>query len=206
MNEVINPDLIRVPINYLFVDLETGGLYPDKHPILQVAAIVTDLNFKIKGHFMTYVRPHPDLEVTKEALAINQLDWQDLQSAPEEKAVALALHHFGNLHGQTARFAGYNCQFDLDFLAHLWRRHDLFPAPYQVPWLDIYATAKNRLGSAGLLNFKLVSVAKHFGLDTTRAHDALQDLFMTIEIALRLKSMPDRNGFNELLETAKFSI
>ncbi len=156
---------------------------------------------------MTYVKPHPDLEVTKEALSINQLDWQDLQSAPDEKMVATALHQFANLGGKIARFAGYNCQFDLDFLAHMWRRHDLLPAPYQVPWLDIYATAKSKLGyNSGLPNLKLVSVAKHFGLDISQAHNAHHDLVMTIEIATRLKSMPDRNGSTESLEIARFSI
>src|SRR5471030_1182057 len=95
--------------HYLFVDLETGGLYPNKHSILQIAAVMTDLDFKIQGYFMSYLKPHPELEVSKEALAINQINWEDLQNAPGESAVASALHQFGALGNHKARFAGYNC-------------------------------------------------------------------------------------------------
>lgn len=194
------------PNHYLFVDLETGGLYPDKHPVLQIAATITDLDFKIKAHFMSYIQPCPKLEITEEALAINQLKREDLQSAFDEKSVALALHHFANLGTSTARFAGYNCQFDLEFLACIWQRHNLLPAPYYVPWFDVYAVAKAKLASdSGLSNFKLASVATYFGLNTAGAHDAVQDLIMTIEIAKLLKSMPGSNGTADL-ETIKFSM
>jgi DNA polymerase III epsilon subunit-like protein len=203
---IVRPHVDR----YLFVDLETGGLYPNKHAVLQVAAVITDLDLNIKAQFMSYIQPHPELLVTQEALMINQLSLDRLQTAPPEKAVALALSHFARLIGPPPRFAGYNCQFDLEFLSYLWQRHDLLPAPYQVPWLDIYAVAKSRLGAdAGLPNFKLASVADHFGLNTTGAHDALADLIMTIEIAKLLQLASDKapslkNGID--LETARFSV
>jgi DNA polymerase III epsilon subunit-like protein len=195
--------------HYLFVDLETGGLYPTKHSILQIAAVITDLDFKTQGYFMSYLKPHPELEVTEFALAINQLNWDDLQNAPLEDSVVVALHHFALLRGQKGRFAGYNCKFDLEFLALMWERQNNIAAPYHVPWLDIYTCAKSKLGSnSGLPNFKLASVADFFGINTAGAHDALQDLFMTIEIAKQLKSMPEaeeKNGGADL-QTAKFSI
>ncbi len=195
--------------HYLFVDLETGGLYPTKHSILQIAAVITDLDFKTQGYFMSYLKPHPELEITEYALSINQLKWHDLQNAPEEESVAAALHQFARLRGQTGRFAGYNCQFDLEFLALMWNRQNNINAPYQVPWLDIYTCAKRRLGNnSGLPNFKLASVAEYFGINTAGAHDALEDLFMTIEIAKMLKAMPvqeDKEAVADL-ETAKFSL
>jgi len=195
--------------HYLFVDLETGGLYPTKHSILQIAAVITDLDFKTQGFFMSYLKPHPELEVTEYALSINQLKWDDLQNAPAEDTVVAALHHFALLRGHKGRFAGYNCQFDLEFLALMWGRHNNIVPPYQVPWLDIYTCAKSKLGNkSGLPNFKLASVADYFGINTAGAHDALQDLFMTIEIAKQLKTMPAREDkeVSGNLETARFSI
>jgi exodeoxyribonuclease I len=195
---------------YLFVDLETGGLYADKHAVLQVAAVITDFDFNIHGYFMSYIQPHPEREITQEALMINRLSLETLQLAPCEKSVALALSHFARVVGAMPRFAGYNCKFDLEFLAGVWQRHDLLPAPYQVPWLDVYTVARSRLGvEAGLPNFKLGSVAAHFAVNATGAHDAIADLLMTIEIAKRLKAMPEKpvsakNGID--LETVKFSI
>jgi DNA polymerase III epsilon subunit-like protein len=202
----------RRPNHYIFVDLETGGLYADKHAVLQVAAIITDFDFNIKGNFMSYVQPHPTLKITDEALQINQLRREDLQNAPDEKSVALALRHFARLVSGAPRFAGYNCPFDLEFLTFVWKRHDLLPVPYQVPWLDICSLARLRLeSSATLPNFKLASVANYFGLNIQGAHDAVADLIMTIEIAKRLKSMPEKsitaktkNGID--LETVKFSV
>lgn len=198
--------------HYLFVDLETGGLYPKQHSILQVAAVLTDLDFNTHGYFMSYIKPHPELTVTKEALAINQLDWDYLQNAPEESFVAAALQQFALLRGKKGRFAGYNCQFDLEFLTSMWKRQSIendTSVPYHVPWLDIYTCAKSKLGNnSGLPNFKLASVASYFGINTSGAHDALQDLFMTIEIAKQLKALPDREEatINNNLATAKFSI
>ena len=209
MNEQNKQDLKQMHNNYLFIDLETGGLYANQHSILQVAAVFTDLDFKIQGYFMSYVKPHPELKVTKEALLINQLNWDELNNAPQESAIALALHHFASMVGQKGRFAGYNCQFDLEFLSLMWKRHNIESIPYEVPWLDIYAAAKSKLGNnAGLPNFKLGSVANHFGINTAGAHDALQDLFMTIEIAKLLKSMPDRQEKDKFTDTAtaKFSL
>ncbi len=208
MNSESNPANKPVSNNYLFVDLETGGLYPTKHSILQVAAVITDLDFNIQGHFMSYVKPHPELEVTEQALAINKLTWENLEKAPPEKTVAAALHNFANLFAEKGRFAGYNCQFDLEFLSLMWQRHNIDVVPYHVPWLDIYTTAKSRLANIGLPNFKLVSVANHFGLNTDGAHDAIQDLFMTIQIAKYLKAMSqDLGGERGLdIETARFTI
>jgi DNA polymerase III epsilon subunit-like protein len=194
--------------HYLFVDLETGGLYPTKHSILQIAAVITDLDFKTQGYFMSYLKPHAHLEISDYALTVNKLNLDDLYNAPEEDLVALALHQFAHIKGHKGRFAGYNCQFDLEFLALMWeRQRDNIAVPYHVPWLDIYTCAKSKLGNnSGLPNFKLTSVADYFGINAAGAHDALQDLFMTIEIAKLLKSMPDHPEANANLQTTKFSI
>jgi DNA polymerase III epsilon subunit-like protein len=186
------------PTAYIFIDLETGGLEPTRHSILQVAAVITDLDLKIRGHFMSYIRPHPDLEINDEALAINQLCREELEFAPIESRVALALKHFAHTNhftGSSARFAGYNCKFDLEFLDGMWKRHELLPAPYAVPWLDIYAVTKTKFGSdSGLPNFRLTTVATHLGISPHGAHDAHADLIMTIEVAKRLRALPDREG------------
>lgn len=189
--------------NYLFVDLETGGLNPERHSILQLAAVLTDENLKVRGYFMTYVRPHPSLEVTAEALAINQIKVEDLWDAPDETQVAQAFSNFANLVNPKPRFAGFNCKFDLLFLDEFLRRQDSSMPPYRVPWLDVLDVAKIKPEfESAIANFKLATIAEHLGIDTSGAHDAGADLMITIEVAKRLKAMPDRNG--TVLETAKF--
>jgi exonuclease I len=193
------------PSAYIFIDLETGGLEPARHAILQVAAVITDLDLKIRGHFMSYIRPSAELEITEEALAINQLCRDELELAPLESAVALALKHFADTSGPSTRFGGYNCKFDLEFLDEMWKRHNLLPAPYAVPWLDIYAVTKTKFSyEAGLPNFKLTTIADHLGISSHGAHDASADLIMTIEVARRLRQLPDREGA-AVLTPARFS-
>lgn len=191
---------------YIFVDLETGGLDAERHCILQLAALITDLDLNVQGNFMTYVKPHPLLEVTEEALSINQLNLDNLRNAPDESLVAQALGHFANLAGGSPRFAGFNCKFDLLFLDELWRRQGGLIAPYRVPWLDILHVARIKPDFDSVLpNFKLATIANHFGINVSGAHDAGADLHITIEVAKRLKTMPDRNSGALILETAKFS-
>ncbi len=193
------------PSAYIFVDLETGGLDPLRHAILQVAAVITDLDLKIRGHFMSYVKPHPNLEITEEALSVNQLCREELELAPLESQVALALKHFADTSGPSTRFAGFNCKFDLEFLDELWKRHDLLPAPYAVPWLDIYAVTKTKYDyDSGLANFRLATVASHLGISSHGAHDASADLIMTIAVARQLRQLPDREGAT-ILTPARFS-
>jgi len=211
VTELIQIDSIReqakndAPGTYLFVDLETGGLNAERHSILQVAAVITDLNLKVNGYFMTYVKPHTNLETTAEALVINQLNLQELALAPEEFQVVQALSHFASLGGQRPRFAGYNCKFDLLFLDEMWKRHGNLAPPYRVPWLDVLDVLKIKAEiDPPLANFKLATVANHLGIDTRAAHDAGADLMITIEVAQRLKAMPDRNNGAVVLETARF--
>jgi DNA polymerase III alpha subunit (gram-positive type) len=193
------------PTGYLFLDLETGGLDCELHSILQVAAILTDVNLIVRASFMSYVRPHAKLKITKEALEINQLSLAELASAPDELTVARALHQFAHLGARPARFAGYNCKFDLPFLAGMWKRHDSGQPPYTVPWLDVLDIARTKLElNPQMLDFKLISVAQRLGVDPSGAHDASTDLMMTIEIARRLRKMPDKAGIT-LLDTARFS-
>jgi exonuclease I len=191
---------------YLFVDLETGGLTPDRHSILQVAAVLTDQNLCVQSYFMSYVKPHPSLIVTPEALSINQLKLEELEMAPDEALVAQALNNFASLTSSKPRFAGYNCKFDLQFLDELWKRQGVTAPPYKVPWLDVLDVVRIKPDfDAQLANFKLATLAQHMGIDSKSVHDALADLIITIEVAKRLKVMPYREGVM-ILETAKFSI
>ena len=191
--------------NYLFVDLETGGLDAERHAILQLAAVITDLDLNVLNCFASYIKPHPDLAVTLEALAINKLNLADLESAPEESSVLNAFLHFALPSDNLARFAGYNCKFDLSFLNKMLKRHDAPQLPYRVPWLDIFDVAKAKIQfESPEKKFKLTTVAHHLGVTTAGAHDAAIDLMITIKVAKLLKELPYRNG-TVVLETAQFS-
>lgn len=168
---------------YFFLDLETGGLKPHLHPILQVAAIRTDMQFNIQASFRTYIKPAPGLEITEEALRTNGLDPRILANAPDERLVGTALYHFIAM-VPGCRFAGYRCEFDLGFLDEWRKRIGVDAWAYGLPWFDLLPEARKKLPR--LMNHKLVTVAEHYGFDTGGAHDAAKDILMTVQIARQL--------------------
>lgn len=168
-------------MNYLFCDLETTGLEETQHAIVQIAAIATDEAFNVRGYFMSYIKPWPGAEITDEALAINGLTREFIDKAPSEDVVAMALATFIGCYGEPT-FAGFNCPFDLKFLAAMSERTGI-ALGYAVPWLCVYTRAKKHLR---LDSYKLTSVAEHLGIPVDGAHDATADLLMTIRIARKL--------------------
>lgn len=169
---------------YLFLDLETGGLDQDKHAIVQVAAIRTDVDLNIRGSFRSYIKPAEGLTITERATETHGLTAEMLRDEPSEWEIAQALQSFV-LTGKNLAFAGFNCQFDFKFLEAWRKRHGLAPWPFAKPWLDIMLTAERELGLHKWP--KLTEVAERFGINTKGAHDAAADILMTVQVARALR-------------------
>lgn len=101
----------------LCIDTETGGLDPDKHSILSIAAIVGDLDTGEKFEtFYTLVKL-PSYNVTPKAMEINKLNVDECQKngmLPE--AIADKLMDLWTIHGCSI-IAGHNVTFDKSMLA-----------------------------------------------------------------------------------------
>lgn len=189
----------------LWCDLETTGLEENKHGIIQIAAVLTDCQFNVISYFQTLVKPWEDCEITDEALSINKKTRAQIEAAPDELWGWEALCAIGRLPLWQARFAGFNCEFDLKFLWELRERVSKRPdadppydVPYVVPWLCMFKEAKNALPDLPKRKcdrpycnscktgkdhtHRLVDVCEHFGIKIY-AHDAMGDLKATIAIA-----------------------
>lgn len=170
---------------YIFCDLETGGTKYWENPIIQIAGIATSDNFIIEDTFETLVKPDPEMIIHDEALAVNGLTRAQLEAAPEEKDAVLAFLQFCSKF-KDYRFCGFYCSFDLGFLDYTYKKLDirkLISVDYLLPALDIHRVAKKKLE---LESYKLVNVAGHFGYKSSAAHDALVDLFLTVQAARQL--------------------
>lgn len=174
----------------LWLDVETGGLSPRKHGLLQVAFLV-EIDGKIVDKFESYIKPPKEMFIDDEALKINGITKCQIRDFPEEHHVFRHLLKFLGKHvdkyDKTDKFipCGYNCRFDTEFLQALWERNsDKFYASFINYYdVDTFAIVKV-LWSMGIIkkepNLKLGTVYEQvMGKPFDNAHDAIADIKAT---------------------------
>ena len=177
-------------------DIETAGLTLE-HDIIQIAAVVVSTkdwsekeSFEVKLKFDSAKAEATALKVngyTAEA-------WKDavtplqglgrLSKLFERHRSATRISARGNAY-TVAIAAGYNGSFDSERIMHQSRKLSLFQA-VDPRFLDVMQLAFWK--QLGLDSYKLVKVAEHFQLSTEKAHDALADVRITIEVMKKLLS------------------
>lgn len=200
----------------VFFDLETGGLDPARHPVIQIAAIAVDERLReldtleVKVDFDLASADPQALEKN----SYNRVVW-DKESRP-------ALHVCGEFSRFLKRYAdvemtskagkpyyvaqliGHNSDsFDGPFLQAWYRKLDQFmPAAFRT--LCTYQRALHyfheRDGLPKPENFRLEGLCKYFGAPLSNAHDAMADCRATLGLyrALRIaeqKIPPDALDF-----------
>lgn len=170
-------------MGYLWIDTETGGLEPTTDAVLQIAAVITDDDLKHRAYFMSYVKPPDSLLIHDGAVRVHGITRDAVKDAPSELAVMEALENLVHGFKDTLTFAGFSCQFDMDFVSQLEMRTAVHIG-YQMPAYDVLEVARVTLN---LPSYKLVAIREHFKMPTTGAHDAGRDISDTIRIARRLR-------------------
>jgi DNA polymerase III epsilon subunit-like protein len=182
---------------FVFLDLETGGPNPKRHPIIQVAAVATDSAlqpleaWQAKIAFSVKTANHHSLRKNHYHSGI----WA--REAREEPEVARELAEFLRRHaslerlssaGETyrvARLVAHNSAFDGAFLEEWFRRVGVFlPASRQV--LCTLQRAMwyfaERPGLKPPRDFKLATLCEYFGVafHAAAAHEAVADVTATV--------------------------
>ena len=172
------------------IDTETGGLDPERHALLSVAAVDS-----ADGEaFVGLIRPHADWITEPEALAKNgfTLEFLEKNGRPERDVLqdlALWLHQ-----RRFSILAGCNVAFDRDFLRAAFARHGMTWPMHKS--IDLQAAAwlayeAGRLplpeGKDGLPRLSLDHIAAAMGFSRSSAiHNALEDALMTTACLRRL--------------------
>ncbi|OLF80593.1 hypothetical protein AWH62_15290 [Maricaulis sp. W15] len=148
------------------VDVETTGLEPGTHEMIDIGAIYTDLDGRELGRF--FVRIHPDHPERASALVrgMNGFDetrWTELGALSEADAVAAFLDFHDSTRGdRTMLFTAYNAYFDRNFLDALLRQHgSSFREHFTYFLLDIPSLA----WGAGIPDMMNGDVAAELGLE-----------------------------------------
>ena len=170
-------------MNLIFIDLETTGLDPSKHGIVEIGAIFVD-NGRETSEFQSLTNPGAVVEYTPEAMQVNGLTMQQVNTAP---GIGSVLRKFDNLCQDGALLAGWNVQFDVSFL-HAAYKLCAIPWCFDYHVFDVWALFKQeQLKGRISANMKL-SMANLFdmyqlpGAGQPQKHRALEDIRMTYEL------------------------
>ncbi|MGA5870694.1 TerD family protein [Streptomyces cinereoruber] len=149
--------------DWALVDVETSGLVARRDRVLSVAVLTFGPDGVQTGEFSTLLNPGCD----PGPVHIHGLTAERLSGAPTFEQVA---GRIGALL-QDRVMVAHNAQFDYDFLAHEFARARLhLPVTRRLCTL-----ALNRRVEPPAADLSLASLAAHYGVPQTRAHDALDD-------------------------------
>lgn len=165
-------DLSHLPPQFVIVDVETTGLSPDHHQIIEIGAIKANRDSSEHITFQTLVKckgkvPKKITDMTGITSEMLERDGREL-----EDAMTQFLDFAGDL-----RLIAYNASFDLGFLSNAAKSIN---RELNNPVSDALDMA--RRAWPGRKSYKLVSLAKDGGLNTNGAHRSLHDCTVTLHV------------------------
>ena len=171
---------------YCFIDVETTGLDPTEHEIIEIALIRTDGQFSILDKYETKILPRHIETASKKALEINGYD----PDVWEAEAVSLeeALETIDELL-EDAIPAGQNTQFDLGFLKAAYRSLEREVSWYNYHSLDTASLAVPLMMSGKIKGLSLRRVCAYLGVINQAPHRAYGDVLATMRVAQILTKM-----------------
>jgi len=165
----------------LYFDLETSGLDPVRHCILQAAWII-ERDGEILVEREMDVRPFVGADLCLPALDVNGFTLERIKAGafPERFLYTLLNDLESQVWGsEIVRPCGHNVQFDVSFLLAAAKRHNIsFIGQLDfTKMLDTVSILRffDLCGKISLMNYKLETVCRYFNIPI-QAHDALEDV------------------------------
>lgn len=181
-----------------YIDVETGGLNPQKSALLQIGCLI-EIDGEIKEELVYNIQPLMSDEVDPKALAVNGLDLETIETFQKPFDVYTmfcgALEQYVNKFDRADKFhfIGYNSQaFDAPFIRAFFSKNKdkYYGSWFFHPTIDVMILAAQSLRKTRgqMKNFKLSTVAQALGVefDEDKLHDAMYDIKVTREVYRRL--------------------
>lgn len=164
------------PDTYVVIDLETSGLHPEEHEIIELGAIL------VKEHSITdkislLVRPQSAISTTIEKITGITNDMLQKEGVP----ISVAIEQFVRILGDLP-VVSHNIEFDFRFLRNACARCNLPPISNRS--IDTLALSRRNLKQ--MKNYKLGTLAEHFAIDTSGTHRSLIDCEITYQLFKKL--------------------
>jgi DNA polymerase III epsilon subunit-like protein len=107
------------------IDVETNGLVPGWHEMIDIGLVMTDLDGNVIDSLFVLVQPEHPERTSPGARAVNAFDaakWKERGAlAPAAAAESILAFHRRVAGDKHVLMVAYNCQFDTAFLDHLFR-------------------------------------------------------------------------------------
>jgi DNA polymerase III epsilon subunit family exonuclease len=181
--QVIKKKIDHLPDQFVVFDLETTGLDPTKHEIIEIGAIKVNKNSNHHEGFQYLIKPKK--KISSKITGINGITNEMVQSEGRELSEVLPefMEFIGNHH-----LIAYNASFDMGFIQAAANHHGIaIHNPHSC------ALKMARRAWPNLPSYKLGFIAENAGLSTTGSHRALKDCELTATVymaaAAKLKGM-----------------
>jgi DNA polymerase III alpha subunit (gram-positive type) len=169
--------------NLVFIDLETTGLEPYTHEILELACLLVDSKtLEVKDKYLTKVRPsHIDTADSEglEVVGYTSEKWKDALSLEE------TLIRFNEL-AKDAILVGWNIQFDWSMIDAAFSSLKI-EANFDYHSIDVCSIAYTKLlKEEGLEKLSLGDVAKFLNIEVNGRHSSIGDIMATFDVYKKL--------------------
>lgn len=187
-------------IKEIYIDTETTALDPMKAGMLQLSGAIR-IDGKIKEFFNFTCKPFEGSVIEQEALDVNGITIEQIKQFEDPndsyRKFTKILEKYVNKMDKTDKFLfkAYSARYDVDVLRQWFLKNDdkFFGSWFWHPELCVLQRAAWNLKEKRVLlpNFKLVTVAKYFGVnvDESKLHDAKYDIAVTIALDDKLDAL-----------------
>lgn len=184
---------IKNDFKFIAVDFETNGQSTNKLEVVQIGACKFE-NGVITERFNRFIKPN--YPVTQHAQAVHQIDPKDLFFANTIDFVIEDFLEFIN--GCPLVF--HNANSDLTFFTSSLKK------TLSIDFHCTYESAKDVIEKSEVENYRLLTLANHFGINYDKHHDAIFDAEATGKLFLELIKMnPDVYSFENKQLDAGYS-
>lgn len=167
-----------------FVDLETTGLNPDKHEIIEIGVLIYDQeNDEIEKEWVTKIAPLSIETASKKALVINGYNTNHKEYNGK---LMPSLIKFNSM-VKDCVIVGQNIQFDLKFLLSNMSDFNIKPA-FKYIHLELMSLAWFAIKNTDIPGMSLETLCDHFNVCNVGAHSALVDCRRAFEVYRKLNN------------------
>lgn len=169
----IPADLSILPEQFVVIDLETTGLDPTKHEIIEIGAVKVNRDSDNHTTFQVFVKPTKKIPKKITELTSITQEMVEKDGVALESAMADLVSFIGGL-----RLVAYNAEFDMGFLRNAAARSGVvIDNPVSC------ALKMARRAWPGLKSYRLGDVSNPLGRPTDGgAHRALHDCTLTVTV------------------------